>query len=85
MSGRGRQRGFKESPETLEKKRAAMKAIWDEKKRPKLAPDWADREGWRPFSNRIDFLSPEARHLQTGRISILPPRGEKERRAKEEA
>lgn len=81
---KGRPKGFKESPETLEKKRAAMKAIWGEKKRPKLAPEWADRDGWRPFSNRLDFLSPERQQLESGRMRILPSKGEKQR-AEEEA
>lgn len=30
-----------------------------------------------PFGDRLDFLSPENQHLNTGRLRILPPRGDK--------
>lgn len=32
-----------------------------------------------PFGDRLDFLSPEVQHLNTGRLSILPPLGVKKR------
>lgn len=32
-----------------------------------------------PFGDRLNFLSPEARHAETGRLRILPPRGERKR------
>lgn len=41
---------------------------------------WSQRHGFRPFGDRINFLSPEAQHLNTGRLMILPPYGVKKRR-----
>ena len=74
---RGRPVGFKESEETREKKSRAMKDRIAQKNQPPL--EW-NRPGWRPFGDRIDFLSEEARHLQTGTVKILPAK-EREPRA----
>lgn len=44
---------------------------------------WSKRKEWRPWGDRLDFLSPEARHLQDGKLSILPPRNPEKRDGKE--
>lgn len=46
-------------------------------KSPSLAPEWSARHGFKPFGDRINFLSPEVQHLHTGRLKILPARGDK--------
>lgn len=33
-----------------------------------------------PFGDRLDFLSPEKRHLETGSLRILPPKNPDKRR-----
>ena len=49
---------------------------------PPRAP--VSRVVWRkefvPFGDRLNFLSPEVQHLNTGRLSIMPPRGERKRK-----
>lgn len=34
---------------------------------------WSD-PGFKAFGDRLDFLSPEAQHLQDGKLRILPAR-----------
>lgn len=36
-----------------------------------LSIDWINRPGWQPFGNRLDFLSEERQHLQTGAMVVL--------------
>lgn len=33
--------------------------------------DWK-QEGWRPFGDRLDMMSPEAAHAVTGKLAIIP-------------
>lgn len=35
--------------------------------------EWSRRPEARAFGDRLDFLSPEKQHLNTGRLAILPP------------
>lgn len=72
---RGRQPGFKESEETREKKRRSMLTRLRDRKNPRV--EWASREGWKPWGDRLNFLSPENQHLQTGRLAILPAKPKK--------
>ena len=41
------------------------------------APRW--NKNFVPFGDRLDFLSAEKQHLNTGHLRILPPRGERKR------
>ena len=41
------------------------------------APVW--NKAFVPFGDRLDFLSPERQHLNTGRLRILPPRNPERR------
>lgn len=35
--------------------------------------EWSTRYGFKPFGDRIDFLSPERQHLNSGKLRILAP------------
>lgn len=43
---------------------------------------WSTRHGFTPFGDRLDFLSPERQHLNTGRLKILPPSNPEKRNAR---
>lgn len=42
------------------------------------APRW--HKSFVSFGDRLNFLSPEAQQLNTGKLRILPPRGERKNR-----
>lgn len=42
--------------------------------------EWKEREEFKPFGHRLDFLSPEQKHLQTGTLAILPPMNKEKRK-----
>lgn len=43
---------------------------------------WSTKHGFVPFGDRLDFLSPERQHLNTGRLKILPPSNPEKRNAR---
>lgn len=75
FSKKGRPIGFKESEETKEKKAAAMRDRWAQKRQP--TPEWSDSV--RVWGDDLDFLSPEQKHLATGGPSILPAKPREKR------
>lgn len=77
---KGRPKGYKPSEESKERTRRSMLETL-RFKRARVDVEWAGRQGWRPYGDRLDFLSFERQHLQTGKLSILPA---KERHGKEE-
>lgn len=61
------------------------KGIYDRSKQSDKSPssyvevEWSRRADRVPFGNRLDFLSPEKQHLNTGRLKIMPPLQDKKR------
>lgn len=42
--------------------------------------EWSRRPDRVPFGHRLDFLSPEKQHLNTGKLKIMPPLNDKKRK-----
>lgn len=42
--------------------------------------EWSSRHGFQAFGDRLNFLSPERQHLQTGTLRILPPANPEKRK-----
>ena len=55
------------------------KGVYDRSKQSDKSPspfaqvEWSRRADRVPFGHRLDFLSPEKQHLNTGKLKILPP------------
>lgn len=77
----GRPKGYKVSQETKAKTRATITATLKEKRTRNPLVEWMDRQGWKLFGDRLDFLAEESQHLETGKLRILPA---KERHGKDE-
>lgn len=43
-------------------------------KKSSLSVEWQQREDFKPFGDRLGFLSPEQQHITTGRLRIMPPK-----------
>jgi hypothetical protein len=42
--------------------------------------EWLAKPGFAAFGDRLDFLSPEVQHLNTGTLKIMPPRNPEKRK-----
>lgn len=55
------------------------KGVYDRSKQSDKSPhsyvevEWSKRGDRVPFGHRLDFLSPEKQHLNTGRLKIMAP------------
>ena len=47
--------------------------LFDKSPHSKVEVEWSQRPERVPFGHRLDFLSPEVQHLNTGKLKIMPP------------